>query len=212
MTPEPRPDRRAGLEEVLEEARSLGFLGPGPAGSHIGHAMGFAGAWLAHAPGPPTRLADLGAGGGVPGLALAAAWPDAEVVLLEVMAKRVTFLRRALERLGWPGVSVDARRAEEVGRDPSCRARVDLVVARGFGLPAVAAECAAPLLVPGGTLVVSEPPEPEERWPTEGLAPLGLVPDGLFRSEARYMVLRQVTECPSRFPRKPGIPAKRPLF
>jgi 16S rRNA (guanine527-N7)-methyltransferase len=212
LTPEPRPERHAGLVEILEEARDLGFLGPGPIAAQIDHAIGFGAAWLAHAPGPPRGLADLGAGGGIPGLALAAVWPDTSVVLVESMVKRAGFLARSAAALGWENVMVDERRAEVVGRDPHRRRSFDLVVARSFGPPALAAECGAPLLRPGGLLVVSEPPEPSDRWDEAGLAGLGLVAIGRFGAGASYMVLRQEGECPARYPRKAGIPAKRPLF
>jgi 16S rRNA (guanine527-N7)-methyltransferase len=110
-------------------------------------------------------------------------------------------------------VEVREERAEDTGRS-SVRGSRDLVVARSFGPPAVVAECAAPLLRVGGRLVVSEPPEGElARWPQAGLRPLGLDPAGPIRaSGARFQILHQQTACPDRFPRRIGIPAKRPLF
>jgi len=110
-------------------------------------------------------------------------------------------------------VTVLGDRAEHVGRDPAHRGTYDLAVARGFGPPAVVAECAAPLLRVGGTLVVSDPPGGEPgRWPAEGLAPLGMAPEGVAVAEAAYQRVRQVQPCPARFPRRAGVPAKRPLF
>ena len=105
-------------------------------------------------------------------------------------------------------------RAEELARRADLRGRFDLVVARGFGPPAVTAECGAGFLVVGGRLVVSEPPGGRpDRWPAEGLAPLGLEPGRRSRrAGASYQVLRQATACPDRYPRRVGIPAKRPLF
>ena len=89
-----------------------------------------------------------------------------------------------------------------------------MVTARGFGPPAVTAECAAPLLAVRGRLVVSEPPEEDDRrWPTKALAELGLRPSGrLEQAFARFQVLRQEQLCPVTFPRRSGVPAKRPLF
>jgi 16S rRNA (guanine527-N7)-methyltransferase len=90
------------------------------------------------------------------------------------------------------------------------------VTARSFGRPAVTAECAAPLLKTGGWLLVSEPPSDERteapRWPPEPLLQLGLVPEEQAREEFEYQVLRQREACPDRFPRRIGVPAKRPLF
>jgi 16S rRNA (guanine527-N7)-methyltransferase len=123
-------------------------------------------------------------------------------------------------------VSVRQERAEAAGRDPGLRGNFDGVLARSFGRPAVVAECAAPLLKTGGWLVVSEPPgnSPDDRpdpssdlpvaarWPAEPLRQLGLVPDRLVHEEFGYQTLRQADPCPDRFPRRDGVPAKRPLF
>jgi hypothetical protein len=227
------------------------------------HAQGFATVAraldLARAP----RLLDLGSGGGLPGLVVAAGWPEASTTLLDANGRRTEFLRRAVERLGIGGhTRVVQARAEEVGRDLEFRAGFDVVLARSFGRPAVVAECAAPLLVQGGWLVVSEPPAPAAgpakttvvaggqsgaepeiepggqsgaepeiepggqsgaepeiepggspgRWPKEGLVLLGLEAAGTVRTEFEYQVLRLSTPCPDRFPRRNGVPAKRPLF
>lgn len=201
----------ATLEEVLEEAKDLGFLGPGPVAGHIEHAAGF----LQAVGDPhPQRVVDLGSGGGVPGLVLALAWPQAHVRLLDASERRTLFLARAA---GWlelsARVTVAHARAEEAGRDPGWRSAADLVVARSFGPPAVTAECAAPLLSVGGRLVVSEPPDGEDRWPEDALQGLGLRPVArLEQAFSRFQVLRQETPCPDRYPRRTGVPAKRPLF
>ena len=98
------------------------------------------------------------------------------------------------------------------------RGGFDGVLARSFGRPAVVAECAAPFLKVGGWLVVSEPPahdggtQGDERWPHEGLRQLGLVPSDPARGEFAFQVLRQAEPCPERFPRRNGVPAKKPLF
>ena len=200
------------LEEVLEEARELGFLGPGPVAGHIEHATGFL---RAVGEPPPGAVVDLGSGGGLPGLVVARAWPGARVALLDANERRALFLARAVVALGRDGrVAVAHCRAEDAGRDPRWRGRADLVVARSFGPPAVTAECAAPLLAVGGRLVVSEPPDgTPERWPAERLTELGLRPSGrLEQAFSRFQILRQETLCPESFPRRVGVPAKRPLF
>lgn len=202
----------ATLHGVLAEARDQGFLGPGPVDGHIEHAAGFLQAVGEPA---PSRVVDLGSGGGIPGLALALAWPSAAVCLLDSSERRTGFLTDAVRRLGLDSrVVVAHTRAEEAGRDPRWRGRADLVVARSFGPPAVTAECAAPLLEVGGRLVVSEPPEGGGgRWPAEPLATLGLRPTGRFEQAfCRFQVLRQEEACPETFPRRVGSPAKRPLF
>lgn len=200
------------LQAFLEEARELGFLGPGPVDGHMEHAKGFIQAVGAEV---PTKIIDLGSGAGLPGLVLAIAWPGVPVVLLDSSERKTLFLARVASELGISSHVVVARaRAEEAGRDPDWRGRADLVVARSFGPPAVTAECAAPLLEVGGRLIVSEPPdEGASRWPAEHLKQLGLRPAGRFEQAfCRFQILRQETACPEDFPRRVGVPEKRPLF
>jgi len=204
----------AQLLEVFEEARRLGYIGPGDLDNQMVHARGFATAYAAVEAGQrPGHVLDLGSGGGLPGLVLAEEWPGARVTLVESSRRRSDFLRRAVDRgrLG-DRVTVLEGRAEQLGRDPAWRQRVDLVVARSFGSPAVTAECGAPFLRAGGWLVVSEPPAEQDRWPAEALAQLGLSGPVFVRQDFAFCALRQDEPCPERFPRRVGVPAKRPLF
>lgn len=193
----------------LERSRQLGFLGPGPVADHVLHA----GAFLDVLAAVDGRVIDLGSGGGVPGLVIAAARSELEVVLLEAMGKRCDFLRSAAAELALSNVTVVQERAEKAGRG-ALRGSADAVVARGFGPPAVTAECAAPLLSVGGLLAVSEPPEggAEGRWPSEPLAAVGLEPRLRRAGPPAIQTLRQVVACPATYPRRDGMPAKRPLF
>lgn len=158
------------LTAVLERAKAVGFLGPGPVADHIAHARQF-GRALGSA---DCRFADIGAGGGVPGLPMLVAGPELRAVLIDAAQKRCSFLVWAIGELDLADrVEVWCARAEVVGREERAREAFDAVVARGFGPPAITLECATPLLVPGGRVIVSEPPTPR-RWPPEGLATLGL--------------------------------------
>jgi 16S rRNA (guanine527-N7)-methyltransferase len=192
------------IAEVLEEARDLGFLGPGPVSFHVEHAE----AYLPLLPAGPGSALDLGAGGGLPGLVLAAARPDLAWTFLDAMTKRTAFLARAVGALGLGNVTVRTARAEEV---PDLRGGFDVVVARSFGAPSVTAECAAPLLRPGGRLVVSEPPDQHgDRW--GGVAMVGLDVTHREVGPPSLVVLTQTAPCPDRYPRRTGMPAKRPLW
>lgn len=198
------------LEPLLEESRRRGFLGPGPLAPHITHARGFASSQER----APDSFLDLGSGGGLPGLVLAREWPEARGVLLDAMTKRAEFLREACRELGISDrIDVVCARAEVAGRDPRLRGQFDLVTARSFGPPAVTAECAAGFLRPGGRLVVSEPPDDRgERWPVDGLATLGLRWARSATDEHRFAVFETVAAVPERFPRRVGVPGKRPLW
>ena len=198
------------LGPILEQARRLGFLGPGPIEDHIDHAR----AYVRHPPVAKASLGlDLGSGGGIPGLVLAWLLPASTWVLLDAHRARTAFLVDAVERAGLTGrVSVVTARAEALGRDDAHRRRYDVVVARAFGRPAVVAECGAPLLRAGGGLVVSEPPEASERWSTSGMAELGLALDRVDAGPPRMALLVQRSPCADRYPRRVGVPGKRPLW
>lgn len=203
-------DVRQALTEVLADSRRYGHLGPGPLDPQIDRSLALC---SAVDPPPSGTVVDLGSGGGLPGLVMAAAWPDTTWLLLDGRDLRATFLHDAVARLGWGGrVRVLGERAERAGRGP-LRHRCPLVVARGFGPPATTAECAAPFLTPGGHLVVTEPPGGDDRrWPDAGLATLGLIRQRSAIDPVAFVVLRQQTPCPDRYPRRVGVPAKQPLF
>jgi 16S rRNA (guanine527-N7)-methyltransferase len=189
----------------LERAQRLGFIGPGPVEDHLRHAEGFL---VVEA---PTRALDLGSGGGLPGLALAASWPASHWTLLDANQRRIAFLEQAVDELDLRSrVSVRAERAEQAAHDPGLRHGFDLVVSRGFGPPAVTAECAAGFLQVGGVLLVSEPPAPSpDRWPRDGLEGLGMADEGV-RGSVR--LLRQQRLAGDSVPRRVGVPAKRLLW
>lgn len=200
------PDWRAVLREVWTEGQRLAAVGPGDVAVHLDHA-----ARLAEVLDAPEDAVDLGSGAGIPGLALAGLWPTSRWVLLDAALRRTRLLVDAVDRLGWGDrVQVVHGRAEDLGRDAAHRARHDLVTARLFGPPAAAAECGAPLLRIGGILAITEPPEPEpDRWSAAGLAPLGLERLEPLPGLQRF---RSIAAPEPRFPRKAGVPVRRPLF
>lgn len=212
----------ASLSEVLETARERGLLGPGPVADHVRHARGL----IALLDPPRGPWLDLGSGGGVPGLVCLIAWPTSSGLLLDASTRRTTFLAEALARLGLEArATVVTGRAEDVARDARHRGRYALVVARSFGAPAVTAECAVGFLVENGRLAVSEPPEPDplesgsresgpaERWPEDRLHELGLSGPELRRAEgASVAIMTRMGPVAERWPRRTGVPSKRPLW
>lgn len=203
--------------EVLSRSTELGFLSDTPLAEQVDHALGFvfcAESELGRAPG---AVIDLGTGGGLPGVVLRSCWPECRLVLLDANRRRTDFLTGVAG--GWKGrgeVEVVRGRAEEMARSPRFRQQFDLVASRSFGAPAVAVECGAPFLFLGGLMVVSEPPDDSvgNRWPAEGLARVGLEAGQRIRVDDRfgYQALRKSHPTGERYPRRVGIPAKRPLF
>jgi 16S rRNA (guanine527-N7)-methyltransferase len=161
------------------------------------------------------RIADLGAGAGLPGLVLAIVLPRAEVVLVESVRKKCAWIAATAERLGLANARVTCARAEEVREEP-----FDVVTARALAALAVLCEYAAPLLRENGVLVAWKGAvgEAEEG---DGLAAAAVV--GLRREEVRAVepypgserrtlyVFRKVAPTPAGYPRRPGMAAKRPL-
>jgi 16S rRNA (guanine527-N7)-methyltransferase len=206
------------VEGALRRSAELGFLGGMAVEDQVDHALGFVYVAESEVETSPGRVADLGSGGGVPGLILLSCLPVSHFVFVDSNDRRTEFLSDVVEGLG---MAVEAEvlrsRAEEAGRDPALREQFDLVTSRSFGAPGVAAECGAPLLRVGGLMIVSEPPADQleaDRWPSAGLEQLGLQPSARVRfNEAfGYQVLVKTRTTPERYPRRVGIPAKRPLF
>jgi 16S rRNA (guanine527-N7)-methyltransferase len=213
--PIPRVEELPVLEQVLSEARHHGFLGPGEVRDQIARSLAFVSLPID----PPSGLAvDLGTGGGVPGLVLALAWPQSEWLFVESNQRRAEWLATALEKLALgPRAAVVCDRAEMVGRG-QWRYQAELVSARSFAPPAATAECAAPLLRTGGHLLVADPPDgPGQRWPSAGLARLGLTLEASYTvstpiGPASLSCMVSSSPCPLRYPRRVGVPEKRPLF
>jgi 16S rRNA (guanine527-N7)-methyltransferase len=159
-----------------------------------------------------SAVCDLGSGAGIPGLAIAINDADARVALVDSMAKRCAFLEEAVGALDLSDrVSVRCTRAEDLARVQ--REHFDGVVARSFGPPPVTAEIAAGLIRIGGALIASSAPAGESRWNPEVLERLGFGPPEIVVREGRsFIVVGKTAACPERFPRRAGMPAKRPLW
>jgi 16S rRNA (guanine527-N7)-methyltransferase len=162
-------------------------------------------------------IADLGAGGGFPGFALAVALPGASVSLVESVRKKCAFLRRAADRARLPNVEVVCARAEEW---PGGLGRADLVTARALAPLPMVLEYAAPLLRIGGTVVAWKGAR-DRAEQADGVAAaqhLGLSEPRALRVQPfagageRYLhVSSKVSATPPGYPRRAGMARKRPL-
>ncbi len=166
------------------------------------------------------RVVDVGTGAGFPGLALKIVRPAMRLTLVEATRKKTDFLRAVVAELGMDGVEVLHARAEEVGRMPRHREGYDWALARAVAEMRILAEYLLPLVRVGGYALAQkgEQAPAEVQRAERAFALLGgeverLEPIALpgVADERYLVVVRKVAATPSRFPRRPGIPAKRPL-
>jgi 16S rRNA (guanine527-N7)-methyltransferase len=158
-------------------------------------------------------LVDVGSGGGLPGIPLALA-TGARVLLVEPTAKKAAFLEGALLACGVAG-EVVAERAEVAGRDPRFREQFAFATARAVSTAPTVAELTIPFLRIGGhALLQRAAMEPRERQALEDAAPMlgaELVEEHELAGERRILVLVKRRSTEQRFPRRNGVPEKRPL-
>jgi len=146
-------------------------------------------------------IVDVGSGGGAPGIPLASALPDREVMLLEANGRKCVFLREAAR--DFPNVTVVQGRAEEQETD-----RFGVAVAKALAPPPVAAEWCLPLVAPGGAAVLYVGPSADASAVSRVSERLG----GAAADETPgLLVLRKLELTPAGFPRRPGVAKRRPL-
>ena len=166
-------------------------------------------------------LADLGSGGGLPGLVLKIACPALPVTLIESHQRRAQFLEEAGAELGLTELTVLPQRTEEVGRAAAHRERYQRVTARRLAELAVLCEYGLPLLAVGGRAVFAKGLGLDDELIAAagvpellGGAPAELVevpvPGGAERRR-QFVTITKMSPTPDKYPRPPGRPAKRPL-
>lgn len=164
------------------------------------------------------RIADVGAGAGFPGLALAVALPDAHVDLIESVGRKCDFMRRAIEAAGIANAAVIDARSEDLAAAEG-REAYDAVTARAVGRLSTLAELSSPLLKPNGVLVAWKGKrDPEEESQLDRASEfLGMRPESILdvgdRAGSRHRhlhLIRKSAPTPDNLPRNPGIAKKRP--
>jgi 16S rRNA (guanine527-N7)-methyltransferase len=153
------------------------------------------------------RVADVGSGAGLPGIPLKLALPGLSLCLVESDQRKAEFLRDAVAALELTGVAVEASRAEALGRDPRHRDAYDVVVTRAAAKAPVAAEYCLPMVRPGGTLLALGR---NDDWEAAGRA-IGQLGGRLEPGHRGTVVVRKLKPTPDQFPRRVGVPGKRPL-
>ena len=172
--------------------------------------------------GEARRLADVGSGGGLPGVPIKIARPALQTALLESTGKKTRFLRHAIERLRLDGVEVVEGRVEEVAHSRGHRGTYDVVTARAVARLSVVAEYCVPLLKVGGHVISMKAKLGTEEF-SEGeraaqrlgarvseVLRVPLLPE-VGTKERRLVILEKVRVTPGKYPRKVGVPARKPL-
>ena len=166
------------------------------------------------------RIIDVGSGGGFPGIPLKIAFPQIELVLLESTGKKANFLKHLTETLALKEVRVLNGRAEEIANQPEHRETFDAVVARALAEMAALAELTLPFCRIGGLLVAQKKGEMADEIAAskKAISILGggvprMIPVHLpaFSDNRCLIVVNKLSATPHQFPRRSGMPSKRPL-
>lgn len=165
-------------------------------------------------------LIDVGTGAGFPGLPLKILYPHLRLTLVESVGKKCAFLQAVVEQLALTNVAITAKRAEEVAQQPQHREQYDWAAARAVADLPVLLEYLLPLCAVGGNVLAQKgqaaPAELEAA--RQAIAVLGGGHPLMHQVQLPgleyphfLVVVPKVVETPARYPRRPGIPGKRPL-
>ncbi|HHY06872.1 MAG TPA: 16S rRNA (guanine(527)-N(7))-methyltransferase RsmG [Clostridia bacterium] len=166
------------------------------------------------------KVLDLGTGAGFPGIPLKIIYPSLTMVLVDSLQKRVRFLEHLLKTLCWEEVQAIHGRAEELGQEKLYREKFDLVVSRAVARLPVLVEYCLPFVQVGGVFLAYKGTggQKEGQEAAKAIEKLGgkiaklesfLLPEQ--RGQRTIMVIKKVKPTPSAYPRRPGVPYKKPL-
>ncbi|MFZ5808689.1 MAG: 16S rRNA (guanine(527)-N(7))-methyltransferase RsmG [Chloroflexota bacterium] len=169
---------------------------------------------------PMNRIVDVGSGAGFPGLPLKIVCPSMELTLIESVGKKINFCQTVVEELGLKNVTLLSERAEVAGQNPNHRQQYDWAVARAVAALPTLVEYLLPLVRVGGSILAmkGESAPAEAQQAENAICILGghlrkLIPISLPKvAEERFLVvIDKVAATPPLYPRRAGIPEKRPL-
>jgi 16S rRNA (guanine527-N7)-methyltransferase len=167
------------------------------------------------------QIIDIGTGAGFPGIPLKIAIPDIKMVLLEATAKKVLFLEHIIRELELSGIEVIKERAEEAAQKPEYREKFDVAVSRAVAELPVLCELTLPFCAVGGCVIAQKKGDiqVEMEQSVKAIETLGGKLSAVERIEIeelndeRYLVvIDKIMPTPGKYPRRPGMPEKRPLI
>lgn len=176
-------------------------------------------ACLRFIPPGPVRCIDVGSGAGLPGIPVKIERPEIDMVLLESVRKKADFLRNVVGKLGLEGLEVIRERAEVLGHDPAHRERYDAAISRAAAKFAAALEYTLPLVKVGGCAIIFQGASVPDM---DGLADVFDLLGGRVADVEPYRIeeggkertlirVEKAAPTPADYPRRPGVPRKRPL-
>lgn len=159
---------------------------------------------------------DLGTGGGFPGVPLAIAFPEKEFVLADSLNKRIRIIQEFCDEVGARNVCAIHGRAEDLGRDEKLREHFDVCVSRAVADLRILAEYCLPFVKAGGAFLAYKGSDCEDEVAAaeHAIQELGGSVDHIARAgsgDHRIVVIRKIAATPAKYPRRAGLPAKKPL-
>ncbi|MDD4859260.1 MAG: 16S rRNA (guanine(527)-N(7))-methyltransferase RsmG [Dehalococcoidales bacterium] len=166
------------------------------------------------------RIIDVGAGAGFPGLPLKIALPEISLTLLEATAKKTVFLQHLVDKLALDNVEIVTARAEEAAHRSEYREQFDVVLARALAELPVLAELCLPFVKIGGVFIAQKKGDIALEFKSAERA-IGLMGGRLrevkpvtleeLSDDRCLVIMEKVTPTPPQYPRRPGMPNKRPI-
>ncbi len=166
------------------------------------------------------KVIDIGTGGGFPGIPLKIVNEDLDVVLLDSLNKRITFLNEVISTLKLEDIIAIHGRAEEFGRDKDYREKYDIAISRAVASLNTLSEYTLPFVKVGGHFIAMKGSEIEEELieAKKGIGMLGgkvvdvktlILPESNIAHS--LIIIEKVKETPTKYPRGGGKPKKKPL-